>query len=323
MIATLSYKTNQFLVLLVKLCIVIAAFCLIINKLTAHDQLDFSSFGDHLLSNGVLTLRNLSFLLALTFLNWFFEILKWKILVSRFATITFKDAAEQSLGSFTASLITPNRIGEYGAKALYYLSAQRKKVLLLNLLGNFYQLAATILFGVWGYWVLSQQYAQFALQKPMLLLLGCCLSISIFAVISMKTKIKIKGIVLNGLLNFIQNTSILLKAKVFGIAMLRYLIFTFQFYCLLQMFGYQIGYSEVMPFIASMYLLSSVIPNIFMLDVVVKGGVAVYLFSFLGIDAMTSLSITMFMWLLNFVIPGIVGSYHVLKFDGSKIQQAA
>ena len=35
--------------------------------------------------------------------------------------------------------------------------------------------------------------------------------------------------------------------------------------------------------ITTMYLLSSIIPSIFIFDVVIKGGVAVYLFSIIGI----------------------------------------
>jgi len=56
-----------------------------------------------------------------------FEILKWQNLVSFYQKIvsfyqkiTFKSALIQSLSSLTASLITPNRIGEYGVKALYF-----------------------------------------------------------------------------------------------------------------------------------------------------------------------------------------------------------
>ena len=63
-----------------------------------------------------------------------------------------------------------------------------------------------------------------------------------------------------------------------------------------------------------MYLLSSIIPSIFILDVVVKGGISVYLFSFLNIDELSILSIVGIMWILNFVLPSIIGSIYILKF---------
>ena len=63
-----------------------------------------------------------------------------------------------------------------------------------------------------------------------------------------------------------------------------------------------------------MYLLASIIPSIFIFDVVIKGGIAVYLFSIIGIDELVTLSVVTLMWILNFVLPSILGSYYVLRF---------
>ena len=96
---------------------------------------------------------------------------------------------------------------------------------------------------------------------------------------------------------------------------LRYLVFSYQFFFLMSLFEIELGYLESMSIISSMYILSSVIPSIFIFDVVVKSGVAVYLFSFVGVDEIIVLSITTLMWLFNFVLPSILGSYHVLNFN--------
>src|SRR5690606_39449750 len=78
----------------------------------------------------------LSFLFLLVLSNWFFEILKWKTVVSVIENINFKTAAKQCLASLTVSLATPNRIGEYGAKAFFFASEKRKKILFLNFFSN-------------------------------------------------------------------------------------------------------------------------------------------------------------------------------------------
>ena len=49
-------------------------------------------------------------------------------------------------------------------------------------------------------------------------------------------------------------------------------------------------------------------------DVVLKGSVAIWVFTFFNIEPLTILSITTIMWLLNFVLPAIIGSYFVLTF---------
>jgi len=49
-------------------------------------------------------------------------------------------------------------------------------------------------------------------------------------------------------------------------------------------------------------------------DVVLKGTVAIWVFSFYNLEPLTVLSITSIMWILNFVLPAIIGSYFVLTF---------
>ena len=84
---------------------------------------------------------------------------------------------------------------------------------------------------------------------------------------------------------------------------------------LLYFFKVNITYVEALPIIASMYLVSSIIPTVFVFDIVIKSGVAVYLFSLVGVNELTILCITTLMWILNFVIPSIFGSYYVLNFN--------
>ena len=95
---------------------------------------------------------------------------------------------------------------------------------------------------------------------------------------------------------------------------MRYVIFSFQFYYLLKIFGVDISYFAAMIVITSMYFLASIIPSISIFDVVVKGSVAVFLFSFIEVNELIVLSTTTIMWLLNFALPSLFGSYYVINF---------
>ena len=116
----LSHKSKQFFWLLIKLSIVVGCGYFIYQKLLENDQLQFSDFWQILMKNEAFSSKNILFLFVFTFFNWFFEVLKWKELVSFVKKISFSEALKQSLASLTTSLITPNRIGEYGAKAMYF-----------------------------------------------------------------------------------------------------------------------------------------------------------------------------------------------------------
>lgn len=316
MLHALSYKTKQFLLALIKLSIVVAAFYFIAHKLFENDQLDFRVFIYFLLKNDVFSAKNILFLLFLSVFNWFFEILKWKTLVNSIQPLSFKNALEQSLAALTASLITPNRIGDYGAKAIYFETTQRKKILLLNLFGNVAQMTATILFGVLGLiffmkrFGLELNYLKFFSGIVILILIALFIGFGL-----KQQRFKIKGFSATKIIHFIKDIQQRIKIKIFIYSILRYLIFSFQFYVLLCIFKTELTYMEAMIFITTMYLLASVIPSIFIFDVIIKGSVAVYVFGFSGVDELTILSVITLMWLLNFVLPSIFGSYYVLNFN--------
>ena len=319
MINALSYKTKQFFFVLIKISIVVAAFYFIYVKLTKNTDFEYSVFIDFLNRNNLFSLKTILFLLILTGLNWFSEILKWQKLISSIKKISLKNAFEQSLGSLTASLFTPNRIGEYGAKAIYYTKEYRKRIMLINLLSNVLQMGITCILGFLGFSFFISKYAVSINYYKILLLsvLTILLIIIAFFILS-KTKFSFKGFSFEKIKTFILNYPKKQIVYGFWLSLLRYAFFSFQFYYLLTLFGIHISYLQAMMVISTMYLLTSIIPSIFIFDVIIKGSVAVYLFSFLGINTLTILSTVTIMWLFNFVLPSLIGSYFVLNFNFPK-----
>ncbi|WP_298530894.1 lysylphosphatidylglycerol synthase domain-containing protein [uncultured Algibacter sp.] len=313
---TLSYKTNQLFFKLIKIGIVIIAFYFIYYKLVNNDEITLPELINIITSHNILSLKNSLILLLLTSINWLLEIVKWKTLINPIKKICFKEALEQSLGSLTASIFTPNRIGEYGAKALYYKSNFRKPVLLVNLISNLLQLTVTIGLGCIGlsFFLLKHNLVSTNYIKLISYMLIILVAIIIAVLISIKSKFILKRFSAKKLKQFIISYPKSIIAKGLFYSFGRYMTFSFQFYVLLQLFQIYIGYFEAMTVITGMYLIASVIPSIFIFDIVIKGSVAVYLFSFLAINELIILSITTIMWVLNFVLPSIIGSYFVLNF---------
>ncbi len=313
---TLLYKTKQFFFVLIKLSIVVGAFYFIYEKLTNNDQLQFSVFIDFLSEKHIFSSKTIVFLLFLSISNWFFEILKWRSLVSFVEKITFKNALEQSLGALTASLFTPNRIGEYGAKAIYYTRSFRKRIMLVNLLSNILQMGVTTILGIIGFCFFITSYAvPIDFDKIWKLFIVGSFIFLALAIVIKKSKVTIKGFSLKKIQGFI--ISFPRKKLIFGFlfSLLRYAIFSFQFYTLLQLFDVNMSYIHAMVLITSMYLTASVMPSIFIFDVVIKGSLSLYIFSFAGVNALTVLSIITLMWVLNFVLPSMLGSFYVLNFN--------
>ena len=102
------------------------------------------------------------------------------------------------------------------------------------------------------------------------------------------------------------------KNTFLGIA--RYLIFSHQYYFLFLGFDVHLPYFTLMATIETVYFLASALPSFQFLDFAVKGSVAVYFFSLLGVNEWIVVFVTTLMWFLNVVIPVIIGSFYVLNF---------
>ncbi len=66
---------------------------------------------------------------------------------------------------------------------------------------------------------------------------------------------------------------------------------------------------------------ASIIPMLSLFDVLVKGSIAIIIFSFYQVNEASILAIVLLMWIFNFVLPSIVGSYFVLTFSTDKLIQ--
>lgn len=290
------------------------AFSFIYDKLSNNGDIFFAKTLIGFNRDSETSIRAILVLILLSSTNWFFEIMKWKELVSAINPISFNQSYHQVLGSLTASIFTPNRIGEYGAKAVFFQKDQRKQVMFLNLIGNWIQLATTLFFGSVGLFFFLRNFNatlyndQFSLALSLVIL-------AIFTTIIFKWMLfkyfKIKYFIFK---DRISNCSKTIYIKVALYSVIRYMIFSFQFYFILKLFDIQLGYLDSMILISATYFIVSIIPNIILLDVVVKGGVAVYLFSFLQVDEAIVLYTVTYMWILNFAIPSILGSFYVLNF---------
>ncbi len=260
------------------------------------------------------------FLLSITLLNWFIEILKWQKLVRIIRPISIGQAMKQSLSSLTISLITPNRIGEYGAKAMYYGRKERPRVLLLNFLGNFSQMGTTVIFGLLGFIWISDRMPEIALNGATAAKLGLfTLTVGIGLVLLGRLW---KGFY-SRLVSDLKTIPIGLHAQVLGLSLMKYLVFSHQFYFLLVVFGVDLGYLESMALLSLSYLISSLIPGFVLFDWLVKGSVAVAIFGRFGVDEIVVLSITSVMWLLNFGFPSLLGTLYVMAFKPTSFNKLA
>ena len=313
---TTVYKSKHFWWLVLKLVIIVVLAKYIYDTLTSNEELSFQDFLQTLKDPSVFSPIVFISLFAFTIGNWSAEIVKWKILANTIQPISFGKATAQSLASLTFSLITPNRIGEYGAKALYFPKQKRKNILILNFIGNFHQMLVTFILGTFGLFFLGLNLDYFFSAKALNLIRWIPIIVGIVILILSFNK-RIVGWIKKQLqqANFITRK---LNFLVFNISLIRYLIFSHQFYFLLVILNADISYEMAMLSISSMYLIASVIPMISLVDFVLKGSVAITIFSLLNVSPLIILTVTTLMWLFDFAVPAFFGSYFVMTFKPLK-----
>ena len=300
---SIPYKAKQFLVFLAKLLIVGGALYFIHNQLVNNEKLDWNQFLD--LLERKKSIVGITFILYLSFQNRFLEILKWQNLAQKLQPISLSKATEQVLAALTAGLFTPNGIGEYAGKALYFPKKDTGEVVFLNLICNGIQMILSILFGIVGLLILGYWF-----EVGILLMVVSGVSLTLFLL----KKITIKGYSLSQFFTKINALPKKMHQKNIYLAILRYLTFSHQYYFLFIAFDVDLPYFTLMGTIAAVYFIASSLPTFQFFDFAVKGGVSVYFFGLLGINEWIVVFISMLMWFLNIVLPVLIGSIYVFRF---------
>ena len=321
----LSRKTIGFLL---KIGIVAFALFFLYQQLTSKssvEQFDLDQILVKLQENYIVV----TVVILMMFLNWFLESLKWRFLISKIEKVSIKRSIRAIFSGITISAFTPNRVGEYGGRVFCLEKADRIKGVLITVIGSMAQLVTTIVFGSIGILLLPNLMPEFdsllsniVFAYPIMLFLLILLNVllvtlflnaSVFSVVLSKIKFFRKFKKYNEVFSF-YNSSELLEILLYSVG--RYIVFTTQFFILLQVFDVQIGYVDAMILITTMLLVISIIPTIAITEIGIRGSVALFLFGLVSVNAVGILSATFVMWVINLLLPALIGTIFIfsLKF---------
>ena len=299
----IEHKSKQLLVQLIKILIVVAAFYFIYKELADNDQLNWVEFLKIFSKNQ--SILGIGFILLLSFLNRYFEILKWQNLVASFKKISVSNSTKQVLAALTLGVFTPIGAGEYAGKALYFEKTKTSEIIFLNLICNGIQMVVTTLFGALGLLYLGYYSYSFAIFVSIVLLI---------TLYYFSKNTLIYGYSSKDFVNKINQIPKKIHHKNIILGLLRYLVFTHQYYFLMLLFDVHLDYLPLISTIFTVYLLASIIPSFQFLDFALKGSIAIYFFKMLGVNEWIVVFITSIMWFLNVAVPVILGSFYVLNF---------
>lgn len=273
----------------------------------------------------------------LLFINILIESYKWKFLVSKLEVIKLNQAFTAVLSGMSVSMFLPNRVGDYLGRVFVLQKASHVKGILVTIIGSLAHIIVTFVAGFIGLMVIVPFVFPLNSTYQILLYLGltgAALLVSALMFV-LYFNIRLAKIIVSALWKK-RKKQLIDYAEVFALytfvdlfkiisfSILRYFVYTFQFFLMLLIFGFGISYPEALALIAVTYLIITIIPTIAITELGVRGSVTIAVFGmyFENSEIWTAdssfavLAASSSLWLLNLAFPAILGAFFTyrLKF---------
>jgi hypothetical protein len=259
--------------------------------------------------------------------NWGIEGRKWQLLVQPMQPFSWWRAFQSVLSGCSITMLTPNRVGEYGGRILYVQEGNRIKAISLTIAGSISQLLITLLMGCCGLIflrIISQPSGSQIAVLPhfwgdVLLYLSISITVALFLFywqLGWLVRLMEKIPALNRItrhINVLDELNNDLLLRLLSLSLGRYLVFVIQYLLLLKVMDVHITPVVCFWLISVFYLVMAVAPTIGFTELPVRvtaSWTLLHLYSpnTLGIGAAALAT-----WLINLVIPAVIGSLLMLR----------
>ena len=263
-------------------------------------------------------------LFVLMLVNWAIETRKWVYLLGNGVRISFVKAFQAVWTGVAVSLFTPNRVGEFGGRLLFFKPENRVRSVSATLAGSVAQFMATILFGVvcTSWYLVNAGNTDFEAGSWIYLLaLG---SLIIFLFLYFKLATISRWFEKRRWHKYISQTFGVLsqynREQLFvnlWFSCMRYLIFALQLgiamFVLIEFYEFDLVF--VASVVGTYFLLQTAIPSVALSEIGVRGAIL----AFLLIDSLPDKDLAplilagTLLWFVNIIIPAIFGAFFIFR----------
>lgn len=258
-------------------------------------------------------------------LNWLTETLKWKILVEPFEKMNLGRAFKGVLSGISVALLTPNRIGEYGGRMVVVEAKNNWKAVISTVVSSISQNIWNIGFGLIGLMLYLKQLG--SLEGYMFgsglflsfgfLFLTLIIYFNLDWVNKLLANLKKRKLVSKILfhLDLIKAYTSKILLSVLFLALVRYCVYFLQYYLILRFFGLELNIANGFIGISTIFLVQTSLPLPPVLGFLARGEIALLVWEELAFNPISILGATYTLWLINLILPSIVGGIIILSSD--------
>jgi len=250
-------------------------------------------------------------------LNWLLETMKWHVLVNRLEKHSFKHTIRDVLAGISTSILTPNRIGNFIGRTINLNKDIRTKAVVSTIHSNLAQFTASIFFGLAGLFlvVFDESVVDLVMVRwSTLVVLAIGLMVYFFPkIIDFNPLSKLYSDQMKESITEVQKEPFSLKCGILALSLLRYCVFLIQFYLCLSCFQSDLDIQFILPAIAVVFLITTIIPSFLFGKLFIREASALFVLTSFGISTPAILYSVFILWFLNLAIPSMLGGLILMK----------
>lgn len=258
----------------------------------------------------------LFFVLFLMPINWGIESYKWKSITHQIEPVPYSTALKSVFSGICIGNLAPGRAMEFLAKIFYFKAENRPSITILHFINGMFQMLITVTVGIISIAsklqkTESSHFIYAILIGGLSMILFFCWTIFNVSFIQQKLKF-IKWF---QKFNSPQNIKLSKKLifKLISLSIVRYLVFTTQFFLIYNTLSPQTDVISVFMSIAAYFMLTSLIPMISIIEPAIRAAIALFVFNNDGDNSVVIIISSTFVWIINVVVPSIIGYVIILK----------
>lgn len=264
----------------------------------------------------------------LMLVNWGLEAKKWQLSIRQLQEVSFLKAFSAILSGITIASFTPNRVGEYLGRMLYVDEKKRVRSISLTIVCSIAQFLVTMVASIGGiiylkiYLQTSTLSDKASFQTGLsILLVGivviiACLGLIYFrlsAVVRILERFRWEKILRQ--VKVLNEVKLTILFNILSLSFARYVVFILQYHLLFSLFGVSITLGETFAGISMMFLIMAIIPSFtFLTDLGIRWETGIQLIQLFNSGEAPGIFAASFgVWLINLVIPALIGSLLILR----------
>lgn len=251
--------------------------------------------------------------------NWGIESYKWRFITTPVEALSLKRAMASVYAGVCAGNLAPGRATEFLAKIFFFQPANRPSVTLLHFVNGMFQLSVTLLLGLIA---VLFRFRSMGMQALVFwtILSFCLILLITFSIVILNFKkvqswllsrFKDRGFAVSHSYDLGKRTIVTLA----GWSLLRYAVFSSQLLLIICLFYHGPVTGDLMAGIAIYFLLTTALPMISIIEPAIRAAIALAVFSGLSMPEVSVVIVAVLLWIVNIVIPSIIGYLVILRHN--------